>query len=200
MEKIVYLEGSSRRGGNSDKMGSSFLRLYQREGDSVRKYILRDINFRECISCGGCDETGVCVLNDDLTPLYSDLETADTVIFVSPVYFNSVSARSKMCIDRMQAFWAKRAVLKEKNESPPKCIFLTDGGAPFYSDQFTGSALVMDYFFLAVGTGGYGMISVSDTDKTPFRITPSWKKIVKNFRENFQKNWYHIEGDNYVIK
>ncbi|MDO5714864.1 MAG: flavodoxin family protein [Tissierellia bacterium] len=183
MGKIVYIEGSSRGGFNTEKMGLSFLNQVKTKNDSVKKYILRDLSFRECISCGSCDCTGICILRDDLTPLYKDLESCDLLIFASPVYFNSVSARSKMCIDRMQAFWAKRTLLKDKKEGPIS-VFLTNGGAPKTENQFKGSHLVMEYFFLSLGVKDYYYFEVSDTDTSPFQENSTWLKTISNVKKS----------------
>lgn len=48
-----------------------------------------------------------------MRPLYEAIETTNLIILISPLYFFSVSSRMKIFIDRCQALWAKRFVLKE---------------------------------------------------------------------------------------
>jgi len=45
--------------------------------------------------------------------VYEKIKKADAVIFASPVFFGSLSAQSKMMIDRFQCAWRAKYILKK---------------------------------------------------------------------------------------
>jgi multimeric flavodoxin WrbA len=71
------------------------------------------MNIMPCQNCGGCEETGTCVYEDDMSQVYEAIRTADRIILASPVFFFSVSAQAKAMIDRCQAFWCEKYLLKK---------------------------------------------------------------------------------------
>ncbi|HIE33377.1 MAG TPA: flavodoxin family protein, partial [Thermodesulfobacteriaceae bacterium] len=83
--KILAFQGSPRIGGNTDTLLKAFLEGAREAGAEVEKYDLYRLEFSPCIECGGCDETGECVLEDDLTPLYPKLFEADVIVLASPI-------------------------------------------------------------------------------------------------------------------
>jgi len=86
-------------------------------GADTEKLYLYDLNFIGCIDCDGCDTTGICVLNDDMTPVYEKLRSADAIIIAAPVYFAGIPAQLKAMIDRCQSEWVAKYVLKSGRQS-----------------------------------------------------------------------------------
>ena len=64
-----------------------------------------------CRACGGCDETGKCVVEDGMEEVYAALERCRLVVLASPIYFYSVPAQAKAVIDRSQSFWARKYMM-----------------------------------------------------------------------------------------
>jgi multimeric flavodoxin WrbA len=56
-------------------------------------------------------------MKDDMQPIYKQLETADAVIFGTPVYFHNVTAQAKAIMDRTFLFLPDRR-LKGKVAAP----------------------------------------------------------------------------------
>jgi multimeric flavodoxin WrbA len=48
-----------------------------------------------------------------MSQVYEAIGTADRIILSSPIFFFSVSAQAKMMIDRCQAFWCEKYLLKK---------------------------------------------------------------------------------------
>lgn len=111
--KVVGMMCSPRKGGNADLLLDRALEGAASKGAKVRKIVLNDLDFRPCQECGGCEETGACVLNDDLRPVYKELEGSDGIIIASPVFFGTVTAQLKMMIDRFNCLWIKKYILKK---------------------------------------------------------------------------------------
>ena len=77
----------------------------------MRLFRLNLLNIRTCQNCGECDDTGSCVIEDDMAEIYDTVRTADRVILSSPIFFFSLSAQTKTMIDRFQCFWCEKYLL-----------------------------------------------------------------------------------------
>jgi len=64
---------------------------------------LNDFHIKSCQACGDAPTPLYCFY-DDIADIYKKLENCDLLIFGSPVYFDSVSAQSKLFIDRCNCF------------------------------------------------------------------------------------------------
>lgn len=111
--KIIAFLGSPREGGNTELLLKEAIRGIEESGSTVQVFNLNEINIMPCQNCGGCEETGICVYEDDMSKVYEAIRTADRIILASPVFFFSVSAQAKVMIDRCQAFWCEKYLLKK---------------------------------------------------------------------------------------
>jgi multimeric flavodoxin WrbA len=123
---VLTINGSPRRGGNTEILLERAIAGARAGGAEVEKVILNELNFVGCQDCGGCEKDGICVQKDDLEPVYEKIKTAERLIFASPIFFGSLTSQSKKLIDRMQAFWIAKNVLDKKVGKIPlrKGIFL----------------------------------------------------------------------------
>jgi multimeric flavodoxin WrbA len=111
--KIVAFNGSPRSGGNTELLLAEAVGGARSQGAAVSVYRLDELDLRPCRGCGGCADTARCVIADAMQEIHAALREADRVILASPVYFFSVSAQTKIMIDRCQAFWAEKYVRKK---------------------------------------------------------------------------------------
>jgi multimeric flavodoxin WrbA len=114
--KICAFLGSPRRDGNSELLLNEAIKGIKDEGFKVETFVLNEMNIMPCQNCGGCDETGVCVYEDDMTKIYEAIRTLDRIILASPIFFFSVSAQAKLMIDRCQSIWVEKYILKKPIE------------------------------------------------------------------------------------
>ncbi|HHU30493.1 MAG TPA: flavodoxin family protein [Firmicutes bacterium] len=105
---VLGISGSPRRNGNTEILLDEALKSAGEAGADTEKVILQKMKFSPCIACGSCDNTGICVLKDDMQELYEKIIAADALIVSTPIYFYNVSACLKAAIDRAQALWARR--------------------------------------------------------------------------------------------
>jgi len=152
MKHILVFSGSPRKEGNSDLLADAFIYGAEKAGARVEKIRLIEINFSPCIECGGCDDTGECILIDDMTPLYHKIEEADIVVLSSPMFFYNITANAQALVERSQAFWVRQYVLKQGQIGGKRRqgIFLSVGATKGRL-LFDGSLRVMKYFFDAIG-------------------------------------------------
>jgi multimeric flavodoxin WrbA len=120
--KIFVFNGSPRKGGNIDlllaeaeKAVRATAGAIHAEGESHqwRRFDLNSMNIRPCQDCGGCEKTGICVVKDDMVQIHQSIREADRIILASPIFFFGLSAQIKTVIDRCQAFWCEKYLLKK---------------------------------------------------------------------------------------
>ncbi len=152
--KILALLGSPRKGGNTEVLLNSVLQGVKAAGGEVELVNLCELNILPCINCGGCDETGSCVLEDEMTPLYNKLIAADRVILAAPIYFYGVPAQAKAFIDRVQALWNYKRLLQlegDWQDDPQRKGFLVSVAATHGKRVFEGAILTMKYACDGIG-------------------------------------------------
>jgi multimeric flavodoxin WrbA len=110
--KVIAFLGSPREGGNTELLLKEAIKGIEDSGFKVQAFNLNSMNIQPCQDCGGCDETGECIVLDDMEAVYKAIRTADRIILASPIFFFALSAQAKIMIDRCQSFWCEKYVLK----------------------------------------------------------------------------------------
>jgi multimeric flavodoxin WrbA len=154
MSDVLVFLGSPRRNGNSEILTGAVCRGIEQAGGTVEIVRLSSLQISPCIGCGGCDNTGHCVIEDQMIPLYDKIEAARRLIIASPIYFYSVTAQTKGFIDRCQALW-NRKHLKIKagtwHQDPDRKGYLVSVAATKGEKVFDGAVLTMKYTCDAMG-------------------------------------------------
>src|SRR5512135_2416002 len=112
--KVLGILGSPRRGGNTEILLKAFLEGAAAGGAEVEEIRLRELKISPCMEIYHCFKDGTCPIKDDMLGLYDKLVAADVVVLASPIFFYNVSAQAKAMIDRTQALWSRRYVLKKE--------------------------------------------------------------------------------------
>jgi len=109
------LVGSPIRGGNVDLLVDQVLAGAATQGVHIEKVFLNDLTIRPCQSCGAGSHgvgshsvgphsvgphLGHCRIDDDMRQIHALIDAADILILGTPVYFDTVSAQTKLMIDR----------------------------------------------------------------------------------------------------
>ncbi len=103
--KVLGIMGSPRIGGNSDILLDEALAGAKAMGAEVEKIILDRKKIAGCKDCKKCNETGICVLKDDMHEIQMKILDADAIIHSGPVYFWSMTSQMKAYLDRWCAFF-----------------------------------------------------------------------------------------------
>ncbi len=103
--KVLGILGSPRIGGNSDILLDQALAGARDLGAKVEKISLYKKKISGCLDCGKCNETGLCVIKDDMQSIQKKILEADAVIHSVPVYFWAMTAQMKAYLDRWCAFF-----------------------------------------------------------------------------------------------
>lgn len=100
---VLILKSSPRENGNSNTLAGQVEAGAREAGAEVESLMLHHMDIRPCDACDVCQETGVCIVKDDMQKIYPLLEKADAIVIASPIYWFTISAQAKLCIDRWYA-------------------------------------------------------------------------------------------------
>lgn len=103
--KVLVIQGSPKRNGNTATLIKTFLEGLVRENNAVRvsEFWLNDLNIKPCQGCFQCFEKSRCIVDDDMQRLYPEFELAQMIVFAVPIYWWHMNAQTKLCIDRLTA-------------------------------------------------------------------------------------------------
>lgn len=176
-KSVLLFSGSPRKQGNSDLLSDAFLAGAEKAGAKWEKIQLYEKNIGPCIECGGCDKSGECILEDDMVDIYSMISQADIIAVSSPIFFYNITSRAQALVERSQALWVRKYVLKQGDLAGKvrQGVFLSVG-ATSGKLLFDGVARVMRYFLDALSadfTGGLfirGVEKKGDIKAHPFAL------------------------------
>lgn len=101
MKKVIIISSSPRENSNSYNLCLAFQKGAEESGHSVELVKLKTQKIGFCIGCYSCHKTGKCFQNDDGNVLAEKILGADVVVLATPVYFYTMSAQLKVCLDRL---------------------------------------------------------------------------------------------------
>ncbi len=115
--KVLGIYGSPRKGGNTDILLEEAMKGAGEAGAEVEGLRLTALNVLPCLECHGCDTTGRCVIQDDMQKIYPKLTESDVIILASPIFFYGITAWAKALVDRSQALWTRKYLIKDPSLS-----------------------------------------------------------------------------------
>lgn len=129
---VLGIACSPRRNGNTTRLLLEGIRTANAEGHITELVYLSDLKMNPCQGCGACSAKGICVIKDDIPKLQEKFIDFDRFILAAPIYFMGVNAQTKIMIDRMQTFWARKYLLNQtlaRPSGPERVgIFLSTAG------------------------------------------------------------------------
>ena len=100
MKQILVILGGGRRNGNTKQLADSFVSGAAQAGHQVETIALSEIEVKGCLGCNACRRGKPCVQRDGFGELVPKIEAADLLVFASPLYFWTFSAKLKALIER----------------------------------------------------------------------------------------------------
>ena len=90
-KKIIILNGSPRKNGNTSALTAQFKKGAEETGHVVTEFHLGSMKIGGCLGCwhGGKDTDSPCVQKDDMMKIYPVYREADVVVLASPLYTGS---------------------------------------------------------------------------------------------------------------
>lgn len=155
MPYILAFYGSPRRKGNTATLLQKAVTGAREAGAEVEEIFLRDLKMSPCLEIYGCKKDGRCVIKDDYQKIHDKLLRMDGIMLASPIFFYTVSAFTKILMDRCNVHWVKKYWIEGatmgKWENRRKGLFIA-AGATKGRKLFSGVELSIRYFFDAIDT------------------------------------------------
>ncbi len=151
--------GSPRIDGNSDILSHALITGAKNAGAQTERLPIAHMRISPCMECGGCDKTGKCIINDDMRPIYRKIEASDVIVVATPVFFYNITASTQAVVERSQACWIGKYVLKRgKLGGKTRKGILLCQGATKGRLLFDGILRTIRYFFDAIDTDFKGAL------------------------------------------
>ncbi len=101
-KQVLVILGSPRRKGNSATLATQISQGAKSAGADVETIFLQDLKISPCRSCYTCQKHNSkgCAIKDDMQEIYPKLIKADAWVIASPVYWFTMSAQTKIFMDR----------------------------------------------------------------------------------------------------
>lgn len=104
-KKIVVINGSPRKNGNTARMIKAFKETSEAHGNTVAEFNAALSNVGGCHACETCYKSGkACTYDDDFNKVANDFLEADALVFATPTYWYSFPGEIKNTIDKFYSF------------------------------------------------------------------------------------------------
>jgi multimeric flavodoxin WrbA len=98
--EICGIVGSPNKNGNVDLLVSRVLQGAKSQGADTQKLYLNDLDIEACQDCSTDPYPAYCLIDDDMAEVHAALDLCDGIVLGTPIYFDTVSAQTKLMIDR----------------------------------------------------------------------------------------------------
>ncbi len=156
MARVLAIYGSPRRQGNTARLLGEAVAGAWEAGAQVEEVVLRDLRMSPCLEIYGCKQQGRCAIDDDFQDLYDQLLASQGLMLASPIFFYTVSAHTKIMMDRCQSLWVKKYWIDKRPFGaldPAKKALFISVGASRGQKLFEGALLTVRYFLDTLDMG-----------------------------------------------
>ena len=105
MSRILVITASLRAKSNSDILADRMLSGAADAGHQAEKISLKGKTIHFCTGCLSCQKTQRCALKDDAAMIAEKVREADTLVFVTPIYYYEMSGQMKTLLDRLNPLY-----------------------------------------------------------------------------------------------
>ena len=192
-KSILIIQGGGRPHGNTAQLMDSFAKGAEEAGHRIEIVSLIKNEVKGCLGCNACRYEKPCVQKDSFNELVPRIKAADCLVFASPLYFWTISARIKAFIERFYC-------IAEEDPNPPlgryekypvkDCALLMTSADDFF---WTFEQAVSYYQFALVNYIGFhdrGMLLAGGCGDTNGRPQISQTLHLERAYQ-FGKNIYH---------
>lgn len=147
---IIAIFGSPRLNGNTATLLHQAVKGAREAGARVEEIFLRKLKISPCLEIYGCKSTGRCAIQDDFQKVQALMLDADGIMLASPIFFYTVSAHTKILMDRCQSLWVKKYWIDQVQAGkwiPKRKGLFISVGATQGKKLFEGPLLTVRYFF-----------------------------------------------------
>lgn len=100
MKNILIIQGGGRPKGNTAQLVEHFIKGAEEAGHKTELVSLLKYEVKGCLGCNACRYGKPCIQKDSFNEIVPKIKNADCIVFASPLYFWTVSARIKAFVER----------------------------------------------------------------------------------------------------
>lgn len=136
-KRIVILNGSPRRNGNTSGLVRAFTEGAERAGHTVTEFFLSGMDIHGCKGCFGGHSSRACpcVQKDDMEKIYPAVRDCEVVVLASPLYYWNLSGQLRTAIDRLFALEENDCNLLRGHDR--SCVLLMAAEGSGFEDVLT---------------------------------------------------------------
>lgn len=102
--KVTVITGSPHKVGTTALLAEKFIAGAIEAGHDVYRFDSASEDVKPCLACEYCtSHQSECVYKDSMSELNGKLLESDMVVFVTPIYYYTMSAQIKSVVDRFHA-------------------------------------------------------------------------------------------------
>ena len=165
-KKIVILNGSPHKNGNTSALVKAFTEGAENAGHTVTEFFLDSMNIHGCKGCFGGKSSleCPCVQKDDMDKIYTSVKNCDVIVLATPLYYWNMSGQIRTAIDRLFALEEGGENLLRGHDRACALLMAAEGHG--FEDVSTYFDHLMEHLrwknlghVLAGGNGGVGDIN-----------------------------------------
>ena len=173
--KVVFLQGSPRRGGNTETLCGHMAETLMAKGHQVDTIRLAAARIGGCTACFACQKVADvpgCPLRDDMPAVYDAVLAAEAVVLATPVYCWGMASQLKAPVDRFYAF-CKFGHMKDGRfislvDGQRTALVVTAGGGPYDGAELCVAGFRAMAEFMRMDNRGE-LVAASVTDSAAIR-------------------------------
>lgn len=105
-KKVLIISTSLRGGSNSDILARECEKGAKEAGHDVELISLKGKDIKYCIGCLSCQNTGSCVLKDDVADIMAKVKEAEVIVYATPIYYYEMCGQMKTLLDRLNPIFS----------------------------------------------------------------------------------------------
>ncbi len=157
--KVILVNGSPHKDGCTNRALEEVEKTLNANGIETEIFWLGNKAISGCLGCGGCNNTGKCVIADKVNEFIDKVKETDGFVFGSPVHFAAISGSLSSFMDRV--FYGRGNLFA--NKVAAGVVSCRRGGATAAFDE------INKYFFISnmivVGSSYWNMVHGSTKEQ-----------------------------------
>jgi len=115
MQKVEFIIGSPRKRGNTAVLAETLNSQLDKEQFTSNFSFLYDFEIKACTDCRGCKRGNLtCIVEDDMQDFYKKIDAADILVFCTPIYWFTPTAKMKLLLDRLRPYYGGDKLANKK--------------------------------------------------------------------------------------
>lgn len=150
--KVLAINGSPRKGGNTDTLLDKAIEGASSAGATANKLAINSLSISPVQEeeYENVTEDGFSVVNDDIHIVFKEILEADAIILASPIFFGSLTAQVKAMIDRFHCVWFAKTFkgIDPYPERKKGALICVEGDKR--KDFFDNASFIIKHFFATI--------------------------------------------------